>query len=117
MAIQHELFTLLAPVFAGRVYPNAAPDKPDYPYLVYARISARQQQTIEANGGSGNLINTNMQLDIYAKTYAEAQSLSAQIQLLLKSWAMQNLIIFEQDFYEQEEQLHRVLMEIVVWHR
>ena len=117
MAHQDALYTLLAPLFAGRVYPNTAPDQPVCPYLVYARISARKTQTIESNGGSGNLVNSNVQLDVYAKTYAAALALSAQIQLALSSWDRQNIVIFEQDFYESDEQLHRIMLELSVWHR
>ena len=117
MAMQDELFTLLSPLLAGRVYPNAGPDKPTAPYLVYSRVSARKEQTIADNGGSGNLVNSNVQLDVYAKTYSAAIVLSGQIQTALQGWTKQNIVIFEQDFYEAEEQLHRVAIEISIWHR
>lgn len=117
MAIQDELYTLLSPLLAGRMYPNAAPDKPTLPYLVYGRISARKQQTMEANGGTGNLVNSNVQLDVYTKTYSAVIALSEQIQTALQGWARQNIVIFEQDFYESEEQLHRIALEVSIWHR
>lgn len=117
MAMQDELFALLSPLLAARVYPNAAPDKPVCPYLVYSRISARKEQTIEQNGGTGNLVNSNVQLDLYAKTYSAATDLSGQILTALQGWEKQNIVLFEQDFYEPDEQLHRIALEVSIWHR
>ncbi len=117
MAIQDEFFTVLSPVLSSRLYPNAAPDKPVLPYAVYTRISSRKEHTIDTNGGTGNLVATNVQLDLYAKTYAAVNTLSTQIQTALLGWDRQNLVMMEQDFYESDEALHRISMEISVWHR
>jgi hypothetical protein len=117
MAIQTELFTLLGPIFSNRFFPNGAAEKPVAPYAVYSRISAVREQTLDTNGGTNNLVQTNLQIDIYAKTYAESISLADQVKTALNGWSRQNLVMMEQDFYEPDETLHRATVEISVWHR
>jgi hypothetical protein len=117
MSIQTELFTLLGPIFSSRLFPNGAAEKPVAPYAVYSRISAMREQTLDVNGGTGNLVRTNLQIDIYAKTYAQSIALADQVKAALNGWNRQNLVMMEQDFYEPDETLHRATVEISVWHR
>ncbi len=117
MTIQTELVTLLGPLVGARFLPNGSPDQPVAPYAVYQRISAIREQTMQANGGTHHLVQTNLQIDVYAATYAEAVALADQIKTALSGWNRQNLVQLEQDFYEPDERLHRVSMEVSVWHR
>ena len=118
MAIQTELFTLLSPLVGNRVHPNTALEKPyTTPYIVYSRISAVRENTLEQGGGSNALVQTNMQIDIYSKSYSEAMTISGQVQTSLRGWSNQNIVQMEQDFYEPDESVHRIMLEVSIWHR
>lgn len=116
MSIQSDFYTLVGPLFSARLYPNVAPDTPVPPYAVYFRVSGIEVSTLDTNGGSGNPSNTRLQLDVWAKTYAEAQSSAAAVKTALKDWAVENNVLLEQDMYEPDTKLHRVMLDISTWH-
>lgn len=116
MSVQTDLFTLLTAQFAGRVYPNVAPELVATPYAVYSRVSAIEQNSLDTNGGTGNSSNTRLQLDVYASTYSEAQGSAATVKTSLKGWSVENTLEAEQDFYEPDTKLHRVMLDLSTWH-
>ena len=116
MSIQTQLFAQLQSIFTGRFYPAIAPDKTALPYGVYSRISAVEQATLDSNGGEGNNINTRLQIDIYAATYLAAQSAAQSVKTAMKSWTVTNIVDSEQDFYEPETKLYRVMLDFSAWH-
>lgn len=113
---QVALQTLLAPIVLGRLYPNHAPDPVALPYAIYSRVSVRTTPVMDPNGGGGQLISTQCQIDVYATTYAQALALTNDMRLALRGWVYPNSVETEQDFYEAEEGLHRVLLELKIWH-
>lgn len=116
MTITSDFFTLVTSTFSARVYPNVAPEDVTIPYCVYSRVAAVEQVTIDQNGGTGNASNTRLQADVYASTYAEAQTKAAAIKTALKTWAVENVVLGDQDFYESDTKLHRVMLDISTWH-
>lgn len=116
MSLQTDLFTLLTGLFSGRVYPNVAPELTAPPYAVYTRVNAQEQNTLDTNGGTGNASATHLQLDVYAATYAAAQASATAVKAALKGWATENTVDGEQDFYEPDTKLHRVMMNVFTWH-
>lgn len=116
MSLQTDLFTLLTAQFSGRVYPNVAPELAVTPYAVYSRVSAIEQNSIDTNGGTGNASNTRLQIDVYASSYSAAQSSAATVKASLKGWAVENTLEAEQDFYEPDTKLHRVMLDLSTWH-
>jgi hypothetical protein len=96
-----------------RVYPLIAPDGVARPYIVYQRVAANTENIL--SGGSG-LVNTRLQVDVYATTYAQAQSVAAAIDALMADWAVQNVSVLSQDFYEPDAKLHRVSTDYSTWH-
>lgn len=117
MSLQTDLVTLLTGTFAGRVYPGTAPDDVAVPYLIYSRAAAVEQNTLDTNGGTGNDCHTRLQLDVYAATYADAQAQALAVKALLKSWSVENVSELEQDFYEPDTKLHRVMLDYSTWHK
>ncbi len=113
---QVALQSLLAPVVQGRLFPNHVPDPVAPPYIIYTRVSVRKLAVMDPSGGGGQLISTQCQLDVYAITYAQALAITNDIRLALQDWGYPNTIEMEQDFYEAEPGLHRVLLEIKIWH-
>ncbi len=116
MSLQTDLFTLLTGLFGGRVYPAIAPDDVTLPYATYTRVAAVEQSTLDTNGGTGNPNQTRLQIDVYNDTYAGAQANAAAIKTALKGWATENVIESEQDLYEPDTKLHRVLLDVSTWH-
>lgn len=116
MSIQSEFYALVNPIFVGRAYPIVGPDAPVTPYLTYFRVIGIEQNTLDANGGTGNAINTQLQADVWAATYGEAQAKAAAVKAALKTWTVENVVTGEQDLFEADTKLHRVMMEISTWH-
>lgn len=115
MTIQEQLLALLlgTTAAAGRVYPMTAPDGVAKPYIAYQRISANSENILF---GSSGLINTRMQIDVYSNTYAEANTIAAQVDALMSAWTVQNVSLSAQDFYEDVVKLFRVSTDYSIWH-
>ena len=116
MSIQTDLRALIGSLVADRAYPVAAPDSPVAPYLTYQRVSAVPENVLSGNGGAAPLMNTRLQIDVYATTYSEAQAKAQAIKDALQGWAIQNVTNSEQDLYEDDVKLHRVMIDISTWH-
>lgn len=113
-SLQAELVALLSPLVQGRMYPNCAPEQAGSPYLVYRRISVTSIPVL--NGGRSQQQRSQFQLDLYASSYASASDTAQKLRLLLAAWPQPHLIHLEQDLYEPDCALHRVLIELAVWH-
>jgi hypothetical protein len=96
-----------------RVYPQIAPDGVDHPFIVYQRVTENVEN---AMAGRTSLINTRLQVDVYANTYAQAQQIAAAVADLMAQWALPNVQILAQDIYESEVKLHRVMLDFSIWH-
>ena len=115
MTLQAQFFTLLcnATPALERVYPLIAPDGVGRPYIVYQRVSANAQNILS---GSSGLVNTRLQVDVYATSYAQAQATAAAIDVLMADWSVPNVSVVSQDFYEPQAKLHRVSTDYSIWH-
>jgi hypothetical protein len=96
-----------------RVYPQVAPDDVPRPYIVYQQVTVNSENVLSGRTG---LINTRLQVDVYATTYAQAHQTANAVNALMDSWAIQNVPILAQDIYESEVKLHRVMTDFSVWH-
>lgn len=115
MSVQADFFALLEPVFSGQLYRNFAP-APTVPYATFFRVTAAEESSLDTNGGTGNVINTRLQLDIYGSTGSQVDALASAAKAALKAWGTDNVILLEQDMYEAEPKLHRVMLDISTWH-
>jgi hypothetical protein len=116
MTVKTDFVLLASGLFSGRVYPQTAPSAVVAPYCTYSRIIAIEQATLDANGGTGNTSNTRLQIDVWALSYGEAQALAAAVKTALKAWAVENVLLAEEDFYEGDTGLHRVMLDLSTWH-
>lgn len=116
MTVQTDFVLLATGLFSGRVYPQTAPAATVAPYCTYSRIIAIEQTTLDANGGTDNASNTRLQIDVWALSYSEAQALAAAVKAALKAWAVANVLLGEEDFYEGDAGLHRVMLDLSTWH-
>ena len=115
MTIAEQILTLLlgATAAGARVYPLTAPDSVVKPYITYQRISSNAENVLS---GASGLTNTRMQIDVYATTYAQATSISAEVDALMSAWSVQNVSVLLQDFFEDQVQLFRVSHDYSLWH-
>ena len=94
----------------GRCYPLTVPEKPIVPYAIYMQVSNTPEVTME---NTIPIESTRVQIDVFSKTYGEAQDLSGQIRL-----AMMNLgaiPLSAGDLYEGEVKLYRVTQDFSIW--
>lgn len=110
--IQQDLFAALAGVAGGRVFPNVAPNNVQKPYVVYARVSSAPENTL-ADGAP--IENTRLQVDCFDTTYAASVALAETVKAAMKSSAITHVLLFEQDQFEPEALLHRVILDFSVW--
>ena len=116
MSVQTDFVELATGIFSGRVYPQTAPAETETPYCTYTRVAAVEQATLDANGGTGNPVNTRMQLDVWAASYGEGQDKAAALKSALKGWGSENIVIGESDGFEPETKLYRVMLDVSIWH-
>lgn len=116
MTLQTNFFTLAAPLVGNRVYPQGTAPAYGGEYMTYSRVSADEQITLDPNGGTGNLVNTRFQVDVYGLGFDDVQALAASLKVGLKAWALVNVLLGEQDMYEPDTKLHRVMLDLSIWH-
>lgn len=113
--IQEDLTALLAPLVGNRVHGGVAAQGDLLPYIVYQRVISATENILNGNGNPP--INwTRMQIDVWSNSYASAQSTAAAVRAAMLGWSKTNLNNGEQDFYEQETRLHRVMMDYSIYH-
>jgi len=116
MSIQTDFVTLAGSIFSGRLYPGVAPADVAAPYATYSRVVAIEQATLDTNGGTGNSTNTRLQIDLWSPSYLDVQAKSNALKAALKGWTVENVILSEQDGYEADTKLHRVMLDVSLWH-
>ena len=113
MSLQEDIVALLAaaaPVFPETVAQNQAP-----PFIVYSRVYSGTQNILDGNGNPP-INQTRLQLDCWAATYAGAQALAASVTTALLGFTTQNVKQGEQDGYEPDVKLFRVILDYSFWH-
>jgi hypothetical protein len=114
--IQEDLKALLAAQLPTvPTYPVIADQNSALPYIVYRRIISAVQNVLAGNGNPP-INNTRMQLDVWSQSYASAQATAASVRTAMLGWTVQNTSNGEQDEYEADTRLHRVLMDYSIWH-
>jgi hypothetical protein len=101
-----------------RIYPNRIPQGPrpvNFTAVVYQVIS-----DIPANAITGSaadrLRNARVQIDCYAKRYEDGQALADAVDAVVTTnQALRGWRDLSRDFFENDEELHRVSMDVFVW--
>lgn len=70
---------------------------------------------MEGNG-SPPISQCRMQIDVWAKTYAQAQVLSDQVTASMLGWSVQNVQISSRDLYESDVKIYRMSMDYSIWY-
>jgi hypothetical protein len=104
-----------------RCYPVKTPQKPTYPLIVYHKISGWRDHHLQ---GASGLANPRFQIESWAKTYEGAKTLSEAIRGALDGYTGTAdgtkigscLLENENDFYEHEIEIYRIVQDYLVWH-
>ncbi|MBS1170025.1 MAG: hypothetical protein H6R01_943 [Burkholderiaceae bacterium] len=113
MSIQGEISGLLDSLAAGGVWAGTAPTNPTRPYITFFRSSNMPDNTL---AGASGAVRTRLQIDVWASSYDEAQTLAMAVKAALGAWSRKFIVEIEQDIFEDDTLLHRVLIDISVWH-
>ena len=105
---------------SGRVYPMTSPEGCAFPFCVYNRINADRVQSLQ---GSDGLTNYAIQVDHLADTYAEVKSMADAARQALEAMTGtintvvvgSCLITREQDQFNDQANIYRVIQEFSVW--
>jgi len=90
----------------SRVYPRL-PQGVTYPAILYARVTATRQQSLNANVG---VTEATVQIDCMAETYSEAKTLADEVRVILHGYrgtwgtlkARHITLESENDIYDQD---------------
>lgn len=113
--LQESLVTALSGVAGARIYPMLAPQPATTPYVVYTRVVS-QVENVMAGNGNPPINQTRLQIDVYSKTYSEANSVAQAVTAAMLAWNIQNVNISSQDLFEPDTRLYRVMLEYSIWH-
>lgn len=111
----------LSALIERRVYPGRLPDPPTLPAVVYTRVS-----TVGTSAMDGPLadVEARFQIDVWSERYLEAIEVADQVRAAMLGYTgdmgtrsvaiprMSN----QQDSYEEETGLYRVMTEFIIWH-
>lgn len=117
MSLVTRVFSLLngATEAGVKVYPMVVPDQTRAPFITYQRISWISEDVLD--GSNVDLVNTRLQLDIFAPSYLKAAAISEQVEALMMGGFDQIVSIQSQETYEAAVDLYRVIAEYSIWHK
>ena len=121
--IEQSLYTALStfsPLIAlvgSKVYPLAAEQETSRPYVIYQKVSNPNEETHDG----GVTYETRFQLDVWADTYVSAKQTAGQVKAAMSAWKIPGelvpKLVDDQDDYEQETGLFRVILDYIVWNK
>lgn len=98
---------------SSRIYPVVMPEGTALPAVVYQRISTNPVASLDGDSG---LDLVRMQISSWGKSYSSAKVLAAAVRTsLVGANALKLRTESEQDDYDPETRLHRVISDFIVW--
>ena len=101
---------------ATRIYPLIAPQTAAVPRIVYTNVDESHIRSLQ--GYTSGLIRDRVQVDCYAKTYAESETMADEVTDAFASLPAVTLSpsrVGRASLYEDETQLFRVTMDFLLW--
>lgn len=111
--IQERLFSLLNGFVEGRMFPSMAPGSVPKPYMVYTRVASQPEITLNSKEP---IQNTRVQIDCFDNSYVGVQTLARRVNTAMLDWEVQNVPVLEQDRFDSDANLHRVILDFSIWH-
>lgn len=115
MTLGTDIYAALQALASGRVYPLIGPPGAVAPYIAWQAIAGEADYHVR---GPSGLHRTRVQIDIWAATYAAAQSLADSARTAMRaSTAFSVAGEFDlPDDYDPESDTYRVSLDLVLWH-
>lgn len=109
-----DIQTALAPLATGGVWYGVNDSQPAVaPFIVYSRVVSTTNNSLQ---GPSDLQNTRVQVDVYARTIAQAESISDAVAVAMQSGPWRSSVaLSSQDFYEADPRLYRISRDFSVW--
>lgn len=76
--IEPQIVSIISSLVAGRVYPDTAPPRVAFPYIVYQQVGGKTVNVLEAK--PINKKNARIQIMVWAKTRSESTTLIRSIE-------------------------------------
>lgn len=95
-----------------KIYPMRAPQDPNYPYIVYQRISTNPEYHLS---GFSSMSNITVQFDMYATSHAGIRTLSSAIHTAMQTATFVNYLENDMDFVEPDLDAYRVVQDYSIW--
>ena len=100
------------------IYPSVIPQSQSAPAIVYQCDGTEFIHTFE--DGRNGLVRSSYQIDCYAASVATAESLAAAVVSALGNYETHPIkrVLLDNrlNLFESETELHRVLLQFLVWH-
>jgi hypothetical protein len=117
-AIRAELVddATLTGLVADRIYPQVAEQGTAFPAVVLTIITDTPENSLDGSPLT-RLVAARVQVDCYAKTYVSAHAVADAVDAIVAALSAPTLAgwrVAKRDIYEDETQLHRVVLEFVV---
>ncbi|GHD59504.1 DUF3168 domain-containing protein [Jeongeupia chitinilytica] len=110
--IEEQIFTALAPLFEGRVYPLLAPQDTPRPNLVYQVISDTPNTVL---AGRTNTHHLRLQLSIWTDDYLSGKQFAKQAIEALEQAGLRPVIQSIVDDLESATRLCRQIVDVSTW--
>ena len=115
--IEPTLVSLAAPILAGGLNAQVAPQNCARPYGVYQEIAS---PTLNTLSDGVPIQQSLMQIDVYDVTYSGARTsgdaLAAAIQAAFDAGTLAGVQRIRRSFFEPDTRLHRILYEYSFWY-
>lgn len=95
----------------GRISPQVMPQGSAKPALVYTVISDADEHSLEGGSCAGIM---RVQIDIYAKTYAEAKTIKEEVKTSLYSFAYKPYELNTYDGFDEEREFSRQIIDFKI---
>ncbi|MEV8518670.1 DUF3168 domain-containing protein [Dyella marensis] len=79
--LEAALAALLGPLVAGRIYPDTAPDDPEFPLIIYQQVGGKAYQYLEKK--LPDYRHARMQIMVWSKRRLEASRISLEVGRLI----------------------------------
>ena len=108
----YEVLNPLAPGGAHYMTNESDPATRVWPFIVFQRVAHTPNVTLK---GSTNLQNTRVQIDIHARTFAEAESIESVVEQAMAAWAVTNTPVSDVDLVEEVSRSVRIAKDYSIW--
>jgi len=104
-----------------RCYPVALPQSPQYPLILYTKITGMRDHHLQGPSGHAH---PRLQIESWGESYSGAKTLATAIREALDGYSGivsgvsigSILIDSERDIYEPELKIYRIVTDYFIWH-